>query len=73
MKIKGTAIRFIHLDNAGENKGFRDKARKNGNGDIRFEYTAPGTPKQNCVVERAFPTLLGRVRSVMNKLGLQRR
>jgi hypothetical protein len=69
MKSKGTPLRFIRLDNAGENKGFRDKARKNGYGDIRFEYTAPGTPKQNGVVERAFPTLLGRVRSMMNQAG----
>ncbi len=72
MKSRGSPVRFVRLDNAGENKGFVDKARKNGFGDIRFEYTAPGTPKQNGVVERAFPTLLGRVRSMMNQAGFTR-
>ena len=27
---------------------------------IIFEYTAPGTPQQNGVVERAFVTVMGR-------------
>jgi hypothetical protein len=73
MKSKGTPLQFICLDNAGENKGLRDKARKNGYGDIHFEYTAPGTPKQNGVVERAFPTLLGRMRSMMNQAGFTKK
>ena len=33
---------------------------------ITFEYTAPGTPQQNRVVERAFVTLIGRGRAMMN-------
>ena len=33
---------------------------------IKFEYTAPGTPQQNGVVERAFVTLIGRGRAMMN-------
>ena len=31
---------------------------------IVFEYTAPGTPQQNGVVERAFATMLGKTRAI---------
>ena len=34
-----------------------------------FEYTATGTPQQNAYVERDFPTLMGRVRAMMNFAG----
>ena len=34
-----------------------------------FEYTAPGTPQQNGVVERAFVTVMGRARAMMNHAG----
>ena len=37
---------------------------------IRFEFTAPGTPQQNLVVERKCPTILGRDREMMNHVGL---
>ena len=36
---------------------------------IVFEYTAPGTPQQNGVVERAFTTMLGKTRAIMNGAG----
>ena len=36
---------------------------------IKFEYTAPGTPQQKGVVERAFVTLIGRGRAMMNHGG----
>jgi len=36
---------------------------------IIFEYTAPGTPQQNGVVERAFATMLGKTRAIMNSAG----
>ena len=37
---------------------------------IVFEYTAPGTPQQNGVEERAFATMLGKTRAIMNGAGL---
>ena len=46
------------MDNAGENKMLARCCDKNKMG-IKFEYTAPGTPQQNEVVERAFVTLIG--------------
>ena len=36
---------------------------------IIFEYTAPGTPQQNGVVERAFVRMLGKTRAIMNGAG----
>jgi transposase InsO family protein len=33
---------------------------------IKFEFTAPGTPQQIGKVERAFPTLFGKTRSMLN-------
>ena len=32
---------------------------------IKFKFTGPGTPQQNSVVERKFPTLMGRARAMM--------
>ena len=37
---------------------------------IILEYTAPGTPQQNGVVERAFATVMGKARAMMNHAGL---
>ena len=34
--------------------------------DARFEFSAPGTPQEKGVVERAFATLYGRVRTMLN-------
>ena len=36
---------------------------------IIFEYTAPGTPQQNGVVEREFVTVMGRARAIMSHAG----
>ena len=44
-------VKIIRSDNAGENKVLERESDKNGLG-IIFEYTAPGTPQQNGVVER---------------------
>jgi hypothetical protein len=65
MQAKNRPIKFIRLDNSGENKKIREVAFEKGF-KIYFEFTAPGTPMQNGVVERAFPTLLGSVRAMLN-------
>ena len=61
-------VKIIRCDNAGENKVMERELDKNDLG-IIFEYTAPGTPLQNGVVERAFETVMGRARAVMNHAG----
>ena len=41
----------------------------NKNLGIIFEFSAPGTPQQNSVVERKIPTLMGRSRAMMLTAG----
>jgi len=40
---------------------------------ILFEYTAPGTPQQNSIMERAFPAIFGKVRVMMNAAGFDKK
>ena len=61
-------VKIIRCDNAGENKVLERESDKNELG-IIFEYTAPRTPQQNGVVERAFVTVMGRARAMMNHAG----
>ena len=61
-------VKIIRCDNAGENNVLERESDKNELG-IIFEYTAPGTPQQNGVVERAFVTVMGRARAMMNHAG----
>ena len=62
-------VTIMRCDNAGENKVLERVSDKNELG-IIFEYTAPGTPPQNGVVERAFVTVMGRARAMINHAGL---
>ena len=59
---------LIRCDNTGENKVLERESDKNEFG-IIFKYTVPGTPQQNGVVERAFVTVMGRARAMMNHAG----
>ena len=61
-------VKIIRCDNAGENKVLEREPDKNELG-IIFEYTAPGTPQQNGVVERVFVTVMGRERACRNHNG----
>ena len=56
-------IKRIRLDNSGENRCLQKVCNKANMG-ITFEFTAPGTPQQNSVVERRIPTLTGRARAM---------
>ena len=60
----GIAVKRIRLDNSGENRSLQRECDKQNLGVI-FEFTAPGTPQQNSVVERKIPTLMGRARAMM--------
>ena len=61
-------MKISRCDNAGENKVLERESDKKELG-IIFEYTAPGTSQQNGVVERAFVTVMGRARAMMNHAG----
>ena len=47
----GIDIKKIRIDNIGENKSLQKECDKQNLGVI-FEFTVPGTPQQNSVVER---------------------
>ena len=64
----GIDIKYVRLDNSGENRGLQKKCSKQNLG-IIFEFTAPGSPQQNSVVERKIPTLMGRSRAMMITAG----
>ena len=72
----GIDIKYIRLDNSGENRSLQKECDKQ-NLWIIFEFTASGTPppppppppQQNSVVERKIPTLMGRSRAMMLTAG----
>ena len=64
----GIDIKYIRLDNSGENRSLQNECDKQNLG-IIFEFSAPGTPQQNSVVERKIPTLMGRSRAMMLTAG----
>ena len=75
MSIKGLSrkygieIKRISLVYSGENKSLQKECDKQNLGVI-FEFTAPGTPQQNSVVERRIPTLVGRARAMLIQAGI---
>ena len=64
----GIDVKNIRLDNSGENRSLQKECEKQNHG-IVFEFTAPGTPQQNSVVEKKIPTLMGRSRAMMIEAG----
>ena len=72
LKMKyGIDVKYIRLDNSGENRKLQKECEKQNLG-IIFEFTAPGTPQQNSVVERKIPTLMGRARAMMIEAGFSK-
>ena len=65
----GIEIKRIRLDNSGEKRSLQKECDKQNLGVI-FEFTAPGTPQQNSVVERRIPTLVGRARAMLIQAGI---
>ena len=63
-----TKVQRIRMDNVGENKMLARSCDQNEMR-IKFEYKAPGAPQQNRVTQRAFVTLIGRGRVMMNHAG----
>ena len=62
-------MKIVRLDNSGENRSLQQECDKQNLGVI-FEFTAPGSPQQNSVVERKMPTLMARARAMMIQAGL---
>jgi len=68
----GRRVDHIRCNNAGENRALKSTCIDKELG-IGFEYTAPGTPQQNGVMERAFATMLGKTRAIMNGAGFDKK
>ena len=62
LQATGKPVRFVRMDNAGENKVLGGQLRELG---IKVEYTAPNTPQQNGVAERGFAMITARGRAMM--------
>ena len=61
-------VKNIRLHNSGESRSLQKECEKQNLG-IMFEFTAPGIPQQNSVVERKIPTLMGRSKAMMIQAG----
>lgn len=66
LKSKGFEIKFVRMDNAGENKTLGKQLKRMG---IEIEYTAPDTPQMNGVVERGFAVCTAKGRAMMHDAG----
>lgn len=66
-KERGMPVLIIRQDNAGENKALQARTQSaDWKLVIQFEYTAPGTPQENSLVERAFAEIASKARAMLN-------
>ena len=65
LQLNNIKVKVFRCDNAAENEKFKEKLIELSM-DAGFEFSAPGTPQQNGVVERAFAMLYRRVRAMLN-------
>ena len=65
----GIEVKRIRIDYSGENRSLQKECDKQTLGVI-FEFTAPGTPQKNSVVERKIPTSMGRARAMLIQAGM---
>ena len=63
-------VKFLRLDDAGENFAL-EKACKQLNLGVKFEFSGPRTPQRNGKVERKFQTLYGKIRAMFNDSGIE--
>jgi hypothetical protein len=74
MASRGTPVKFIRCDNAGENKDLQTKcAKSNDLNTIQFEFTARNSPEFNGKIERKFAIIFGRIRVNYNAAGLTKK
>ncbi len=66
IKQKGKTTKIIRCDNSGENRKLRDLC-KQMYPRIIFEFTPPGTPQHNDMVERPFASIFGKIRATLNE------
>jgi hypothetical protein len=70
LKAKDTSsVKFLWMDNAGENISLKNKLLKSGM-EVQVEFISPNTPEQNGQVGHSFATLWGQVRAMLNNSGV---
>ena len=65
LRANNFPVGYIRCDNAGENQTL-EKIMKEQEFYCTMEYTPPNNPQYNGIVERAFATLYGRARAMLN-------
>jgi hypothetical protein len=65
-KKKGTAVKYLRMDNSGENKALKQAIDADPELDIEVEFTPPNTPEFNGKIERRFAYLFGCLRANLN-------
>jgi transposase InsO family protein len=70
LKIVENNVNYIRCNDSGENKALFDACQAQGYG-VKFEFSGPRTPQQNGKVERKFQTFFGRIRAMLNSVGLK--
>ena len=67
MRKNGTPVKYIRLDNAGENIDLQNKCKDSTDlSEVEFEFTPRDSPEYNGKIERKFAVLYGRIRAVLN-------
>ena len=62
-------VELLRLDNTGEKFSF-EKAYKQLQLGVTFEFSGPKTPQRNRKVERKFQTIYGKIRAMVNVFGI---
>jgi hypothetical protein len=66
MVKNGTPVKYIRLDNSGENKSWQKAVEADPHLKVKFEFTPRDSPQYNGRVERKFAFLWNGVRAVLN-------
>ena len=69
LRSRDINVNNIRCDNTGEHKCLEVKLLES-TFRTNLEYTPPGTPQHNGIVESSFRTLYGRVRAILNGAGI---
>ena len=72
-KEAGMAVKYIRLDDAGENKSLQQRALSEAwKLDIEFEFTGRDTPQRNHLAELGFAILANRGRAILGRANVPR-
>jgi hypothetical protein len=69
-KIAYWIVKFIRCDYSGKNMTIKNDPEIKSCG-IKFEFSCPGTPQRHEKIERKVQTLYGRIREMLNGVGLE--